>query len=152
MMKKALVSQCNDNEVRLAKDILWGVYGEELLGKPLKRNHVPDNPSAHCEKQVKDIQGVTTTHSGQIKTVIADIGKMKIDMMSNPAEVQTISQTLLGVSWNNSPQFPSLPYVPTGKGALARLSLCISFGFQNYNPEEKEKICVLNYCIPYTKY
>ncbi len=47
MTKKALVRQCNDNEVRLAKAILWGVYGEELLGKPLKRNHVPDNPSAH---------------------------------------------------------------------------------------------------------
>ncbi len=58
MMKMALVSICNDNEVRLAKDILWDVQGEELLGKPLKRNHVPDNPSAHHEKEVEDIQNV----------------------------------------------------------------------------------------------
>ncbi len=50
MMKEALVSQCNDNEVRLAKDILCGVYGDELLEKPRKCNHVPDNPSARHEK------------------------------------------------------------------------------------------------------
>ncbi len=56
MMKKALVSQCNDNEVRLAKDILLGVYGEELLGKPLKHNHMPDNKSACREKEIEDIQ------------------------------------------------------------------------------------------------
>ncbi len=74
------------------------------------------------ELQLSEVQGVTTTHSGQIKIVIADIGKMKIDMMSNPAERQTISQTLRSWSWNNPLQFPSLPYVPTGTGALAGLS------------------------------
>ncbi len=29
---------------------------------------------------------------------------------------------------------------------------CILFGFPNFNPEEKEKLHVLNYCILYTKY
>ncbi len=59
-MKKVLVSQCNDNEVKLAKDILWGVYGEELLGKPLKCNHVPDNASTHREKEVEVIQNASS--------------------------------------------------------------------------------------------
>ncbi len=46
------------------------------------------------ELQLSEVQGVTTTHSGQInKNVVADIEKMKIDMVSNAAERQTISQT-----------------------------------------------------------
>ncbi len=74
------------------------------------------------ELQLSEVQVMTSTHSGQIKIVIADIGKMKIDIMSNPTERQTISQTLPGGSWNNPLQFPSLPYVPSGIGALAGLS------------------------------
>ncbi len=46
------------------------------------------------ELQLSEVQGVTTTHTGHINTMIADIGKMKIDMLSNPAE----RQTLRGVS------------------------------------------------------
>ncbi len=38
------------------------------------------------ELQLSEVQRVTTMHSGQIQTVIADIRKMKIDLMSNPAE------------------------------------------------------------------
>ena len=57
MMKRALVSHFNDNEVREAKDILWQVYDENLLGKIQKRNHQPDKPSARREKEIDDIFG-----------------------------------------------------------------------------------------------
>lgn len=55
MMKKTIVSHFVDNEVREAKDILWEVYGDQLLGKYQRRNHQPDNPNGRREKEAEDI-------------------------------------------------------------------------------------------------
>ncbi len=52
---QALISHVNDNEVRDTKDLLWEFYDDQLLGKYQKRNNQPDNPSAHCEKEIEDI-------------------------------------------------------------------------------------------------
>ncbi len=57
MMKKALISHFNDNEVRDAKAFLWEIYDDQLLGKYQRRNNQPDNPSARHEKEIEDIFG-----------------------------------------------------------------------------------------------
>ncbi len=57
MMKKALISHFNDYEVRDAKDLLWEVYDDQLLGKFQRRNSQHDNPSARREKEMEFIFG-----------------------------------------------------------------------------------------------
>ncbi len=53
MMKKAVMNQCNDYEVRYAKAILSGVYDDELLIQFLRHNNVQDNPPACSLKSFK---------------------------------------------------------------------------------------------------